>query len=99
MWAFLLLWSWLMAGNGPTTLIFSGGEASAWQRVSANGQILGAVPKTPIERPAGCYGMGRLRDGSIWVATERHFYTLNASLAQRRGGTVAVEQIAGQSGR
>ena len=99
MWLIFLLWSWLMAGKGPTALIFSAGERSAWQQVSANGQILGTVHNTPCETPAGCYGMGRLQDGSIWVAAERHFYTFNPSLTIRSGGIAKVETIAGQSGR
>src|SRR5262245_9322034 len=99
MWAFILLWSWLMAGNGPTTLVFSCGETSAWQQVTANGQILGSIPNTPIEAPADCYGIGKFRNGSYWVATEHHFYTLSPDLKRQRGGVVAVETIAGASGR
>lgn len=95
----LLLAGTLMAGKGPTTLVFSCGEQSAWQRVSANGQILEPVANTPIEQTPGCYGMGRFDDGTIWAATEHHFYTLDAALKTRRGGTVAVETIAGQSAR
>ena len=89
----------LMAGRGPTTLYFSAGGGCLWQHVTAHGQMLGAVPDTAIEPVAGCYGMGRLRDGSIWIATEHHFWTLSADLKTHRGGTVTVEQIAGASGR
>lgn len=89
----------LMAGKGPTTLIFSGAELSAWQQVTANGQIVGPVAGTPLApKTPNCYGMWRMANGDIAIATD-HFFTVNASLKKPSGGTVKVETIAGSSGR
>lgn len=79
--------------DGPTLLAFSAGGGCPWQQVTANGQILGALPDSHHEPEAGCYGMGRLFDRTVWIATEHHFWT------ERHGVGLPVEMIAGSSGR